>query len=210
MSAAAESFDDRARLYARLTRRNQIVGVLRILVPLIGGIFLAFLLIQIALSRLDEGFEIGPIRVDRDTVSFQDPRYNGVTSNGMTYEVLAATATAPIGVSDRVQLTEAELILSEPGRPQTFASAPEAEMNIDASKIKIEGAVDISNEQGTTARMYRSILDWQTRNLSSEGPVHVDYFNGIVIDADTLTYDGENLTWRFENVRMHLPAEYTE
>jgi hypothetical protein len=210
MAANANTAGENAQLHAQLQTRNRIVGVLRIVVPVLGAALLFYLLAQIALSRLGGDFDVGPVRFDRSNLVFDDPRYHGVTADGMTYSVQAESATTPIGSSDAVQLTGTEMTMFDDGAFSFRAEAPAAVMNVDASRIAIEGVMDVVDARGTRAQMFDSNLDWENSNFTSSGPVHVDYHSGITIEAETLSYDRESLTWRLERVHMQIPAELNQ
>ena len=55
----------RAGLYKRLLRRNRVVGVLRVLVPVLGVAVLSLLVIQIVIANAARDFGVSGIRIER-------------------------------------------------------------------------------------------------------------------------------------------------
>src|SRR5688500_15787312 len=96
MSAIADSTGKRLRLYRALRGRNRIVGLLRFVVPAIGVLLLAGLLVQIYLTSQSRQYGLGSIQLDRTKVTVETPRYAGVMTDGTSYKVTGADAVASV------------------------------------------------------------------------------------------------------------------
>ena len=86
----------RTTRYRKLVRRNRMVGVLRLAVPVVGAFVLVALLVQIALSSLGARYSIGRIEVSPDRIKVEAPEYAGTMSDGSTYRVWAEEAAAAV------------------------------------------------------------------------------------------------------------------
>ena len=85
IAARTETAEQRAAIYAALIRRNRLVGLLRIGLPVIGGIVLAGLLVQLFIGSLIPDFGFANITIDRDNLVVETPAYSGVGADGTVY-----------------------------------------------------------------------------------------------------------------------------
>ena len=97
MATAADTGTGRAAVYATLRRRNRVIGLLRILIPLAGAGVLAVLGVQLVIANLAHDFTIGNITISSSRVTVDAPTYAGRLSDGGIFTITGSKATAAIG-----------------------------------------------------------------------------------------------------------------
>lgn len=206
MTMALTDSAGRETLYRRLRRRNRVVRVLRLAVPVLGAVTLVALLAQIYLSSLGSRYGIGQISVTPDAIIVEAPEYAGILADGSQYRVWADAARAATSNTDLIGLGNAGVVLNRADGVQMQASAPSAELDALRQQVIVPGAAEIADSQGTQGTLNQTIFDWQTQTLTSSGPVVIDYADGTAIRAAGMVYDAEAKIWTFERATVTLPA----
>lgn len=194
------------RMYDRLGRRNRIVAILRLGVPLLGGIVLAGLLVQIYVSSFTGRFNIEQISVTPDAVVIDAPEYVGTLTDGSSYRVWAETARARLEQSNLVDLSNARLVLNRIDGVQLTMEAAVAQLDTAAQLTLVPGQADVADSTGTTGTLNDSVFDWSNQLLTSRGAVAIDYADGSTIRADGLVYDASTIVWTFTGSTVTLPS----
>jgi len=195
----------RLAIYRGLQARNRIVSILRVGIPALGTVALAVLVLQIYVSSLTSRFGIGQIVVSPDSVMVETPEYSGVLDNGTAYRVSAVAAEAAADATDRIGLTDASLTMLKPDGVTMLVDARAAVLDTTAQLVEIAGIADVSNSLGTSGVLRNSVFDYATQQLTGNGPVHIDYADGIALEAEGLTYDAVALVWTFTRATVTLP-----
>lgn len=193
-------------LFGRLARRNRRVGLLRVLVPALGGLVLAGLMVQIYLASFSAQFDIGQITVTPDAVNIAAPEYMGVLEDGSAYRVWASTARASTSQSDRIDLTQAQIVLNRVDGVQLTAQAAHAQLDTTKRLTLVPGLADVADSTGTVGTLENSIFDWDAQVLTTKGPVAIDYADGSTVRAEGLVYDAAAITWTFSRSTVTLPS----
>ena len=194
------------RMYDRLGRRNRIVAILRLGVPLLGSVVLAGLLVQIYISSFIGRFNIEQISVTPDAVVIDAPEYVGTLTDGSSYRVWAETARARMEQSNLVDLSNAMLVLNRIDGVQLTMEAEEAQLDTAAQLTMVPGEADVADSMGTTGTLNDSVFDWGEQLLTSRGAVAIDYADGSTIRADGLVYDASTIVWTFTGSTVTLPS----
>ena len=187
-------------MYDRLGRRNRIVAILRLGVPLLGSVVLAGLLVQIYASSFSGRFSIERLSVSPDAVVIDAPEYVGTLTDGSSYRVWAETARARVEQSNLVDLSNARLVLNRIDGVQLTMEADVAQLDTAAQLTLVPGQADVA---GT---LNDSLFDWQNQLLTSRGAVAIDYADGSTIRADGLVYDASTILWTFTGSTVTLPS----
>ncbi|MFY8031936.1 MAG: hypothetical protein ACOVO5_08895, partial [Devosia sp.] len=87
MLASAQNAEERTAIYEALVRRNRLVRILRVGLPLLGAIVLLGLLVQLVVGSLLDEFNISGISIDRDNLVVETPSYSSMTADGTQYAV---------------------------------------------------------------------------------------------------------------------------
>lgn len=204
MSAHADS-NDRLRTYQSLAARNRIVAILRIGVPAIGTVVLLGLVVQIYMSSLGNRFGVGRVSVTLESVNVDAPEYAGVLDDGSHYHVSAASALAGLDSSDLIELSEAVLTVTRTNGVTMDASAASARLDTTNELVIIEGVATVVESTGTTSVLEDSVFDWAGQELTTKGPVTVNYADGTHLVAKGLVYDAKAMVWTFNDATVTLP-----
>lgn len=196
---------ERHAIYRRLDRRNRVVGVLRIGVPVLGVLVLVALLAQIYLSSLGGRFSVGQVSVSLDSISVDAPEYAGVMTDGTVYRVLAREAFAATHATDQISMRNAELTMTRPDGVVMTVEADEALLDTAGEKVVVAGVARIANSLGTRGTVENSVFDYVAQTLTGVGPVEIDYADGTHLVAEGIYYDVNAVDWTFTRSTVTLP-----
>lgn len=194
-----------SQTYRRLARRNRIVGVLRLAVPLIGALVLGGLLGQIYLASTGSRFGIDQISITPDSVAIEAPEYVGALADGSTYRVSAETARATAERSDIIDLTHATLVINRIDGVQLVMEAASAQLDTTNQLTLVEGRAELADSTGTTGTLDDSVFDWHSQLLTTRGPVLINYADGSTVKAQGMVYDAAQVVYTFDRSVVTLP-----
>lgn len=197
----------RAGLYRRLNRRNRVVGVLRIVVPLFGVALLGFLIAQIMIANALKDFGVTGISIERDRLLIETPEYEGVTENGTRYRVVARTASALLSKADVIELGEATLELDRPDGVSFSATAKRALYDLISQTVEIPDLAEVADSRQTEARLYNSFVDWSDQTIHARGGADITFADGTHLLAKTLVMNGASQTWDMTGVTLVTTSE---
>lgn len=205
MASAAVTPDlARAQLHAALTRRNRIVGVLRIALPVVGAIVLAMVLGGIVLDNLREQFGFASIRIDRDNLMVASPRVTAVGDDGTLYSATAAMAKGRLGSVDLVDMTEAVFSMASPNGVTFTATAPTAALQTGAQTLTVPGTLGVSSSDGLRGTMEDFFGDMLNASIVARGAVDLTFPEGMRVQSEGMTYDGNAKVWTFTRATVTL------
>lgn len=212
MAATAIATDDRrSRLYDALVRRNRLVSILRLAVPALGLVVLAVLLVQIVIDNLSEQFGFSNLHIDREHLVVDTPHLSSTAADGTLYAASAVSAKVSTSKVDVVELTDAEITMTPPdGKLNYTALAPAAQLQLGDQKVLVAGPMQISSTDGMQGTLNDVIADVLNSRMIGNGPVHIRFGDGSVLDADAMTYDGDADLFTFRRATVlleNLPEE---
>jgi len=185
----------RERLYRRFDRRNRIVGVLRLAVPLLGVAVIAILLFRIVIANLAPGVDVGGFTVSREGILVDAPRYEGVMSDGTQYRVTAQRATASFANPDRIEMENADLVVTRSDGVSFAATAARANYDITASVVIIPGTTATTDTRGTRATLDGARIDWKNQLLQTDGAITAEFADGTTLTGTSAVYDANTHVW---------------
>lgn len=194
------------RLYQRLARRNRLVSILRIGVPVLGVVVLAGLCIQIYIASFAGRFAVGNIEVTPEAVTVDAPEYSGILDDGSAYRVWADEARAPLDRADIVDLTGAQVVVNRVDGVQMQAETDRAQLDSVGQLTIMPGTTDIADSTGTIGTLDNSVFDWGAQVLTAQGNVSIDKADGTTIRAEGLVYDADASIWTFTRSVVTLPS----
>lgn len=206
MLARAESADQRTAIFAALQRRNRMVAILRIGLPVLGALVLLGLVMRIVVATLLNQFGISNITIDRGNLVVETPSYSGVSANGTMYTISSEGARAALGSLDAIALTGAALSMTNPGGSAITARAAEALLQTNDQLVTVTGATQITSNGGMAGTIMGLRADMLRQTMASDGAVDVRFRNGTTLRASTMTYDSETEAWVFHGAVLDLPA----
>jgi hypothetical protein len=204
MTADAQIAADRAAVYQGLRRRNRIVLLLRVLVPLVCAGVLGILGVQLVISNLSKDFSIGRVSISRDRLLVEAPTYAGQLSDGSFYQVAADKAAAALADASLINLTNAAVSLMRPNGVELKAAAPEAQLDTDRQTVDASGVTEVSDSTGGTGTLSGLHLDFPAQSFTASGPVHFAFGTGETLDAAGMQYDAAAHLWHFDRVTLTL------
>jgi lipopolysaccharide export system protein LptC len=204
IAARTETAEQRAAIYATLVRRNRLVAVLRIGLPVIGGIVLTGLLLQLYIGSLVPDFGFANITIDRDNLVVETPSYSGVGADGTVYTVGARAARAAIGNTDLIHLTGALFSLKETSGATFSAEAEAAQLRLSEQIVLVDGITRVVGSNGTSGTVEAVEVEVPSERMKSRGRADLTFAGGSTLKADTMSYDGKAQVWTFDNVTLHL------
>lgn len=204
-SFAATPDPARERLYRDLTRRNRLVGVLRIAVPVFGAIVLVVVLAGILLDNLREQFGFASIRIDRDNLVVDAPKVTSIGDDGTLYSVTAAMAKARIGSMDLIDMTDAEVTMTPVASATFSAAAPVVALQTSAQTLTAPGRVSVKSDDGMHGTLDDFFGDMLKYEMVAHGAVDLSFPNGMRVESQGMTYDGNAKLWTFSRATVTLP-----
>src|SRR6218665_125731 len=146
-SFAATPEPARDRPYQALTRRNRLVGVLRIAVPVVGASVLAVVLGAIVLDNMREQFGFASIHIDRDNLVVDSPRVTAVGDDGTLYAATALMARMRLGSTDLIDMTDAVFTMTSTAGVTFSATAPTAALQTEAQTLTVPGTLRVKSHR---------------------------------------------------------------
>jgi lipopolysaccharide export system protein LptC len=209
MLASAQNAEERTAIYEALVRRNRIVRILRVGLPVLGAVVLAGLVVQLVIGSLLDEFGISGISIDRDNLVVETPSYSSMTADGTQYAVASQGARAALGDTDLLHLDGAELMVTKPSGSWMSAKALQADMRLSSQRVFVPEAMEIADSRGTSGTIIGVHADLTAESMVSEGAASIRYYNGTTLDAASMAYDGKAQTWIFTRVTLTVPPPPT-
>ena len=205
LAARTETAEQRQAIYARLTRRNRLVRVLRVGLPAIGAIVLLGLVMQIYLGSLIPELGFANISIDRDNLVVDAPVYTGAGGDGSVYTVSAAAARTSIFNSDRIGLTDAVFTLERPGGSRFEARGASADLSVSDEVVVVDGIAYVEGSDGLSGTVVGAEVDVGAETMLSHGEVDLTLRDANV-KAESMSYDGDTGRWTFHRATLLLNA----
>lgn len=197
----------RAAMYKTLRRRNLLIGFLRLAVPGVGILLAGFLIFQIVLTNLVKDYGISGLRVDKDQVVIDQPRYGGTMPDGARYEIVAEVARVQINTTDIIDLEKAEITIEQNDGYKMVATAPFAQLNLTAQNVRVDGVMHTLDTKNVTGELNDALIDWKNQVLTTSGPVEFIFEDGVTIEATSLIYDATLSKWDFIGATYTVPGD---
>lgn len=204
--ARTDSFDERSAVLSRLTTRNRVVAVLRLLVPAAGALALLVLVAQIYIANTLRQYGISGIRIDRGALLVDAPQYSAVGSDGARYSATARDAHAALGDPRLITMDDVALELARPGGRTLHLTAATAVADTARGIVSVPGIATLRDDKGLHGTLDRLSADVEAGTAVAEGPVDLTFAGGATLSAAGMHYDGPAQSWRFDRVTLVLPA----
>ena len=198
----------RAVVYKKLARRNAVMAVLRIAVPVCGFLLLLFLVAQIFIANIADQYGVSGIGIERDALVIETPTYEGTMANGTTYRLAAEKATAPLSATNILDLSNVVLDLKRNDGIALHATTALAQYDLLEQTVVISGETRVRDSRQINAVLRQSVVDWETQKFSAMNGVKILFSDGTVLEGDTLIFDGKDTEWHFTNARLVTGHEH--
>lgn len=205
MAAIAQSPGPSIGVYRALERRNRVIGVLRLVVPLLGLLVLGALGIQMIIGTvLTRDFAIGRVTIERNRLQVEMPRYAGLLADGTGYEVSAASASGALDQPSVIELIDAHIVLTKVSGVIVTIDAARAELETQLQLIDVPGVTLVTDTEGMRAEVDLLHVD-MVAQVATGGRTRVDYASGQSLDAEAIRYDALTREWTFTGAAVGLP-----
>jgi len=205
MYARAETSEQRLQIFNALNARNRVVAILRIGVPIIGVMVFLGLAAQIYIAGIGNGFGIGRVTVNGDSVTVDTPTYSGIMGNGNTYKVSAEGARTALTDLNVIDLQKATVVLLKPDGAEMTARADTASLETIRQTATVPGTAQVSDSTGSRGTLDKVVIDWPRQTMKTAGPVSFQLAGGATLNADGLEYDARTAVWTFKHATVTLP-----
>lgn len=187
----------RPQVYERLVRRNRLVDMLRVAVPTTGAVLFVGLSVQIYIANVARQYGISGIRIDRDGIAFDTPRYSGTSADGSRYVVTALEARSPAGQSDLIRMTDPVLTYAVSAGTTYTLNASTADFFNRSGKIDVPGVTHVTGDDGLTGTLTELRSDMNSDVTTADGHVDIKLGDGTSIIADSMLHEGKLQRWTF-------------
>lgn len=204
MASLAAPMDDRAALYARLARRNRLVGLLRWLVPAAGVAVFAVLLTLIVIDNIGQRFGYSNIRIDRDNLVVETPKLTSTGHDGTLYALSARAARVAPTRSDLIDMEGATFTMTPLRGAEMRAQAAAAQFQTNDQLVNVPGVVHVTSNEGldgTLEGVFADLMNWK---LVASGAVSITLPGGSTVTSQGMTYDRQTGIYTFKRARVTL------
>lgn len=204
MASLAAPMDDRAALYARLARRNRVVGLLRWLVPAAGVAVFAVLLTLIVIDNIGQRFGYSNIRIDRDNLVVETPKLTSTGHDGTLYALSARAARVAPTRSDLIDMEGATFTMTPLRGAEMRAQAAAAQFQTNDQLVNVPGVVHVTSNEGldgTLEGVFADLMNWK---LVASGAVSITLPGGSTVTSQGMTYDRQTGIYTFKRARVTL------
>lgn len=171
------------------SRHEQVMGVLKWLLPSLAAILLATIVIWPLSSVREFSFLLAKDRVEMATERLRVDRasYRGETARGEAFLIEADKAVQKSSAVPEVQLSQLAARL-ESTEGLTLVTAPSGTYFIDKDRLRVAGPIALDSQAGYTVQTGSVDIDLNERTLASREAVTGDIPIGT-FRADTLSAD---------------------
>lgn len=204
MASLAAPTDDREALYARLTRRNRLVGLLRWLVPAAGVLVFVGLLAMIVIDNIGQRFGFSNIRIDRDNLVVETPKLTSTDDDGTLYALSARAARVRPTQTDVIDMEEAVFSMTPTTGPAVEAVAEAGQFQVNDQLLNVPGVTRISSTEGlkgTLEAVFADLMNWK---MVASGTVDITLPSGTRLVSDGMTYDRATGIYTFTRANLTL------
>ena len=202
---AAQTGSDRAAaIYARLKRRNQLVGALRIGLPVAGVLIAAAFMLKLFASALFSDITFERISIDRENLVVEAPSYSGVGTDGSAFTVSAGAARTAFDDPDVVELTTPKFSLTQTNGTRFEAESSTAQLTLATQIVVAREAVAVHTSTGLSGTIADAVLEIEPQLLTASGGADLAFGDAATIKAEAMSYDGQSRIWRFRQVVVDM------
>lgn len=204
MASLAAPIDNREALYARLTRRNRLVGLLRWAVPAAGVLVFVGLLAMIVIDNIGQRFGYSNIRIDRDNLVVETPRLTSTGDDGTLYALSARAAKVTPMQTDLIDMEDPVFTMTPPTGAAMQAEAAAAQFQTNDQLLNVPGVAHITSSEGLDGTLEAVFADLMNWTMVASGAVDITLAGGSNIISDGMTYDRGTGIYTFKNARVTL------
>lgn len=206
-----EPFDGstRAGLFATAARESRRVRRLRFLLPTLGALLFALVIVATIITRISISLSIGDLKITTDGLAMDAPHLSGSDGKGRTYTVSAASAVQDLTDTRIIRLKGIEASVIQTDGSQARLLADTGVYDSAAQRLVLKENIRLANSDGSDGALSRAEIDLNTGSLTSDSPVAFSSRLGK-INADTMGVEKKAGTVTFSGgVRMTVDPAAT-
>ena len=199
-----EPFDGstRAGLFATAARESRRVRRLRFLLPTLGALLFALVIVATVITRISISLSIGDLKITTDGLAMDAPHLSGSDGKGRTYMVSATSAVQDLTDTRIIRLKGIDASVIQTDGSQAHLLADTGVYNSAAQTLVLTENIRLANSDGSGGLLSRAEIDLNTGLLTSDSPVAFSSRLGK-INADTMGVEKKAGTVTFSGgVRM--------
>lgn len=182
--ASLDFATDRAAAFAKARRHTNLVGVLRLTLPVSGVImvlgYALYMQRAISFSWASKKVEVTGISISQEALVAHNPRYTGFDKQGGEFEVRAATAQQDHTMKGLVRLKSIDGKLLDASRQVTTLKSPRGTLDNNSSVLELYDRIDVASQNGMTANLTQATVYTKENRIVSNEPVTVRMPSGTV------------------------------
>lgn len=196
--AARQERTARQRLAAPGSRRDTIMGILRVALPAGVGVLTAFLVMAPLTSAGDVSFVLdkNKVEVARERLKLQAAQYRGTDAKGQPFTLNTGSAVQRTSAEPIVQLRDLSASLQLEDGPARLV-AGRGRYDMDTERMRVDGPLTFRGPNNYRLDTSDAEVDLQTRRLTGTGAVTGTTPQGD-FSADRMTADLEGRVVRLE------------
>lgn len=195
-----EPFDGstRARLFATAARESRRVRRLRFLLPTLGALLFALVMVATIVTRISISLSIGDLKITTDGLAMDAPHLSGSDGKGRTYAVSAGSAVQDLTDTRIIRLKNIEASVIQTDGSQAHLLADTGIYDSAAQTLVLKENIRLANSDGSGGALTRAEINLNTGSLTSDSPVafssRLGEINadkmGVEKKAGTVTFSG--------------------
>ncbi len=173
MSEAAVSVRSARQIWAAPgSSHDRVIGVLRLILPVLIGVLAAFLVMMPLAGSGDVSFLLdkNKVEVAKERLRIQAATYRGEDAKGQPFRINAGSAVQKTSASPIVQLNQLAAEIGLGDGPATLV-ANRGRYNIDTQQVMLDGPLRVDTTNGYQLQTNDAIVDLKTRKMESGGAV---------------------------------------
>jgi lipopolysaccharide transport protein LptA/LPS export ABC transporter protein LptC len=173
---------DRGTAFRRARRHRVLVRLLRIVLPVAAVAMLCSYGIFVQRSIKIGGGTVtaGPVALSTENLTMQNPRYEGFNKDGSRYFVGARSAVQDLKQQAPIRLDGIQGRLIQANDAVTTLKATRGTFDSKANQLELIDGIDITAEDGMTARLSRATVFVKENRVVSQEPVALQMAAGQV------------------------------
>jgi lipopolysaccharide transport protein LptA len=179
---------DRTGAFKRARRHTRLVRTLRIGLPIVT--LLVFASYGLFVGRAyeigvgDGKLTIGPVSLSSESVTAENPHFEGFNKDGDKFVVKAKSAEHDLRRSGPIGLKLIEGTLFEPHNAVTKLNAPRGSYDTKTEVLELEERIEVKSNTGLSALLTRATVSIKDNRIVSAEPVSVEMPAGVIRGND--------------------------
>lgn len=173
---------------ARKDRHSTVVRILRWVLPVVALLLLASIFLLSNSSKVRQGLIIADSKLAELAIGqkITNPNFSGVTKSGDAFSISADWALPDAPSPEKIELNAPRTTIDFQNGRRLETNAGSGLLNLNSSEATLSNEVDVMTSNGYRAHSTALLLNFETGNVYSIGPVNAEGPIGT-IEAGSMT-----------------------